>query len=133
MKFEYHAFEVEPYLQKEMQPVFTMRGIKPTAKYYTLVDLKEMKYALTTSLSDGVRVPVFAVATGEDRNKDINVKQLTHGSLLFAMGMENATMFIDKLQLNKPISRVITILATNCHALTNNRFRAYFGITVEVE
>jgi hypothetical protein len=110
-----------------------MKGLEPTARYYTLVDPTKMEHAVTTSVSDGVRVPVFAVATPAISEQAKTVRDLTHGSLLFAMGLENAIRFMDKLKLSKPVERVIVVLATNCHELAGNRYRAYFGITVEIK
>jgi hypothetical protein len=131
MKFEYHTFEVESYLRSGQQPSFTMKGVEPTSKYYTLVDPTSMRHALTTSASDGVRVPVFAVTTAPVQ--DEKVRGLTHGSLLFAAGLENAMRFMYELKLNKPIEKAIVVLATNCHELSGDRYRAYFGITLEVQ
>jgi len=48
------------------------------------------------------------------------------------MGMEVAIKFISRLALRKPISRVVVVMATNCHELESKRYRAYFGVTLEV-
>jgi hypothetical protein len=133
MKIEYHTFDVEPWLKVKQQPIFTIKGTGATSQYYTLIDPTSMEHALTTSLSEGVRVPVFAVATTLAQHQDANGQTLGHGSLLFAMGMENTLHFVNKLQLRKPINRAIIAIATNCHALAGDRYRAYFGITLEVE
>jgi hypothetical protein len=132
MKFEYHTFEVEPYLAAGNQPSFTMKGVSAASKYYTLIDPGSMKYSLTASQSEGVRIPVFAVATSPEVEQPEDVRDLTVGSMLFAMGLENAMRFIENLNLTLPIGRVVVVLATNCHELSGGRYRAYFGITVEV-
>ena len=132
MKFEYHTFSVEEYLTAGTQPSFTMKGVSPASKYYTLVDPDNMEYSLTASHSEGVRVPVFAVATAREIEQPENIRNLTVGSMLFAMGLENAMRFLENLNLTRSVERVIVALATNCHELSGGRYRAYFGMTVEV-
>jgi len=132
MKIEYHTFDVEPWLRDKRQPAFTIKGVEHTSKYYTLTDLNKMEYAVTTSASEGVRVPVFAVATSQPEVQAENVRELSHGSLLFAMGMENALRFLDSLKLKSQVDRAVIVIATDCHALEDDRYRAYFGITLEV-
>jgi hypothetical protein len=133
MKIEYHTFDVEPWLASKRQPSFTVKGVEHTSKYYTLTDLERMQYSVTTSVSEGVRVPVFGVSTSAPQEQPENVRELGHGSMLFAMGMENALQFLDSLILKSPVSRAVIVIATNCHALENSRYRAYFGITLEVD
>lgn len=133
MKIEYHTFDVEPWLASGKQPSFMVRGVEHTSRYFTLTNLDGMKYSITTSVSEGVRVPVFAAATSAPQEQPENVRELGHGSMLFAMGLENALQFLDSLQLKKPVARAVIVIATNCHALENDRYRAYFGITLEVD
>lgn len=132
MKFEYHSFEVEPYLEQGVQPVFTFREMAPACNYYTLSNPDTGESSVTSPNSDGVRIPVFGFVTEVSREADEVTKQTTHGSLLVGMGMEVAIKFISRLALRKPISRVVVVMATNCHELENKRYRAYFGVTLEV-
>ena len=133
MKSEYHSFEVEPYLEHGIQPVFAFKEMAPACNYHTLSNPATGEAAVTSPNSDGVRIPVFGLVTEVPSNADEVTQQTTHGSLLVGMGMEVAIKFISRLQTNKPISRVVVIMATNCHELENKRYRAYFGVTVEVE
>jgi hypothetical protein len=130
MQFEYHSFEVEPYLKQGNQPVFMLSELNKTSKYYTLTDPTTGNATLTTGISDAVRIPIFALITAEP-NEDLNFKKLTHGSLLTGLGIETAMKFTAKLN-GGIIEKVIVILATNCHELTNHRYRAYLGISVEL-
>lgn len=129
MKFEYHAFVVEPYLQRRIQPVFALSDLTPASVYYTLTDPATGEYSITTSNSEAVRIPVFGVSTAAPPT--IDLQQLTHGSLLTSVGFEVAMRFLDRLRLKEEIDRVVVVLATNCHQLINNRYRTYFGISVE--
>ncbi len=131
MRFEYHSFEVEPFLKQGIQPVFMFNGLNKTAQYYTLTDPNTGELTLTTGISDAVRVPVFALITAA-LGEDDSLKQLTHGSLLLNVGIETAMKFMTKLN-NSKINRVIVVVATNCHELPNSRYRAYVGLTAEVE
>ena len=131
MQFEYHSFEVEPYLKQGTQPVFMLSTLNKTAKYYTLTNPETGEATLTTGISDAVRIPVFALITAEPNN-DLSFKKLTHGSLLTGLGIETATKFVAKLT-GGTVERVIVILATNCHELANHRYRTYLGITVEMK
>ena len=132
MEFEYHTFEVESFLESGQQPSFTMKNLKPTGKYVTLVNPETMEVSLTTSNSEGVRVPVFAVVTQAPEQQAENVRNLNHGSLLVAMGMENAMRFVSQIDNRTTIEKVVIVMATNCHQLQGGRYRAYFGITAEV-
>lgn len=133
MKFEYFTFEVEPYLQSGNQPSFVFNDVQPARDYYTLTNpnSSEMTMTLTTNSSEGVRIPVHAVATSFPDQQSEEVKLLGHGSLLFAMGMEHAFKAVNELNLKKPIERVVIVMATNCHELAGQRYRAYFGLTIE--
>lgn len=131
MQFEYFTFEVEPYLQSGNQPSFVWRDVKPSCNYHTLTDLEKVETTLTTNNSDGVRIPVHAVATSPPEEQSQHVKQLGHGSLLFAMGMEHAMRAIRSVDADQVIERVILVIATNCHELTGQRYRAYFGLSIE--
>jgi len=133
MKFEYHSFEVEKYLEHGIQPIFALKDMVPGCSYHTLTDPATGEFATTSPNSDVVRVPVFGLVTEVPSGADEVTQQTTHGSLLVGMGMEVAIKFISRLQTKKPISRVVVIMATNCHELENKRYRAYFGVTVEVE
>ena len=131
MKIEYHTLVVEPYLESGQQPVFVVKGVQTTRSYYTLTDPQSMGHSVTLNRSDGVRVPVFAVSTVSPQGG--GATPLTHGSSLFAMGLENAIRFMDSLRLSKPIERAIIVMGTNCHETADGSFRAYFGITLEVQ
>jgi len=132
MRFEYHAFEVEQYLEHGVQPVFALKDMESACSYYTLTNATTGEAAITSPNSDVVRIPVFGLVTEAPAGADEITKQTTHGSLLVGMGMEVAIKFISRLTLKKPISRVVVIMATNCHELENKRYRAYFGVTLEV-
>jgi hypothetical protein len=127
MKFEYHAFRVEPYLQRGVQPVFALPEMEPAATYYTLTDPGTGACSVTTNSSDAVRIPVFALSTAAPPD----LSQLTHGSLLTTVGLEVAIRLLSQLRLQDAITRVIVILATNCHHLAGDRYRTYFGISIE--
>lgn len=132
MKFEYHAFEVEKYLERGIQPVFALKAMEPACSYHTLTNPDTGESAVTSPNSEVVRIPVFGLVTEVPAGADEITKQTTHGSLLAGMGMEVAIKFISRLELKKPISRVVVIMATNCHELENKRYRAYFGVALEV-
>jgi hypothetical protein len=133
MKIEYHTFDVASWLLLKKQPTFVLRGFRQTSRCYTLTDPAKMSHSVTTGVSDGVRVPVFAMSTLSPQDQPTDVQGLTHGSLLLALGMENALRFLDSLQLKSKVSRAVIALATDCHDLGAGRYRAYFGITLEVE
>ncbi len=128
MKFEYHAFEVEPFLAEKVQPLFTLAPALG-ATYYTLSDPSTGSYSITTSNSDIVRIPVFGISTEPGTGV---LSKLTHGSLLTSIGIEVAMQLMNKLNLQSPIERVIILLATNCHQLLAGRYRSYVGISIEV-
>lgn len=129
MRFEYHVFTVEPFLQRGVQPVFALSSPTPNAVYYTLTDPETGGYAITTSNSEAVRIPVFGISTAAP--VDTSLSQLTHGSLLTSVGIEVALKFFNQLRLVTAINRVVVVLATNCHQLANNRYRTYVGISIE--
>ena len=131
MRFEYHSFVVEPFLKQGNQPVFMFSDLNKTSKYYTLSDPDKSIVTLTTGISDAVRIPVFALVTA-DPGDDAQLKQLTHGSLLLGVGLETSAKFFASLPPGN-INRIIVVVATNCHELTNSRYRAYLGMTAEME
>jgi len=47
--------------------------------------------------------------------------------------VENSLQFLNSLSLKRQVDRAIIVIATNCHALSGGRYRAYFGIALEVE
>ncbi len=129
MKFEYHAFAVEPFLRRGVQPVFALSELTPASLYYTLTDPATGEYAVTTNNSDAVRIPVFGISTAAPPEAGLN--QLTHGSLLTSVGIELAMKLLNQLQLPVPIERVVVVLATNCHQLAGGRYRTYVGLCLE--
>lgn len=132
MKFEYFTFEVESFLQNGNQPSFVWKDVMPSRKYHTLTDAAKSVLTMTTNNSNGVRIPVHAVATSFPDEQPEGVKLLSHGSLLFAMGIEHALKAAAQLD-RLTIERAIIVLATNCHELAGQRYRAYFGLTFETE
>ena len=128
MKFEWHSFEVEPYLEKGIQPEFMYKDLNPSSEYCTLSDPAAGEYVLTSTAggSEAVRIPVFALIA------DGSTQPTSHGSLLTGLGIETASTYINRIAKQYKVHKIIVIMATNCHELENNRYRAYFGITAEV-
>jgi hypothetical protein len=133
MNFEYHSFKVEPYLEHGIQPVFVLKSMEPACTYHTLTDPATGESSVTSPNSEVVRIPVFGLVTSVPENADDLTRQTKHGSLLVGMGLETAIKFISCLNTSKPISRVVVIMSTNCHELEENKYRAYFGVTVEIK
>lgn len=129
MRFEYHAFAVEPFLQRGVQPIFALSSLAPASVYYTLTDPATGEYSVTTNNSEAVRIPVFGISTAAPSDSELS--QLTHGSLLTSVGLEVAMKMLNQLQLKAAIERVVVVLATNCHQLAGNRYRTYVGISIE--
>lgn len=140
MKFEWHSFKVEPYLEKGIQPEFMYKGINPGCEYCTIADPSTGEFTVTSTGggSEAVRIPVFAVVA--DGNVQPNptyqaegefTQSTGHGSLLTCTGLEVAAKFIQQIGA-RHINKIVVVMATNCHELENNRYRAYFGITAEV-
>lgn len=128
MQFEFHPFDVEFYLKQKVQPIFLISELKPATNYYTLQNVHTGEFAVTTSNSEAVRVPVFGVAAGS------NDPDMDHGSLLTISGVEVAATFISQLPLRTAsITRVHMFVAKNCHELPDGSFRAYFGLAVEAD
>tara|TARA_R110000824_G_scaffold68478_1_gene177083 strand:+ start:1305 stop:1745 length:441 start_codon:yes stop_codon:yes gene_type:complete len=144
MKFEWHSFKVEPYLEKGIQPEFMYKGINPSCEYCTMADPSTGKFTVTSTGggSEAVRIPVFAViADGNVQPSptyQAEGEPTSHGSLLTCTGLEVASKLMQQLQARfdnyfaRHINKIVVVMATNCHELENNRYRAYFGITVEV-
>src|SRR5690606_20289897 len=103
----------------------TLEIEEPKCRFYTLIELSTMQSALTTNASAGVRIPVFGVTTQGQPGEN----NLTHGSLLFATGMETALKFLDSVRTRGPVKKAIIVLANDCHDLGDGRYRAYFGIS----
>lgn len=131
MRFEYHAFDVEPYLNRGAQPSFVLPDLSPGMAYCTLADPATGAHAVTTRNSDAVRIPVFGISTAAP-DTDPDLARLSHGSLLTSVGIEVASRFLAGIEARDAIERVIVILATNCHALTGARYRTYFGLAAEI-
>jgi hypothetical protein len=131
MKFEYRTFDVAPYLASGVQPSFVFSRLEPAAIYYTLADPETGEASITRGNSTVVRIPVFGISTCKLSPAD-DLGQADHGSLLTVLGMEVALKFANRLQLQKPISRVVVVVATVCHGLPDARYRAYLGIALEV-
>ena len=132
MKFDYYAFDVEPYVKKGVQPLFWLdEKLEPTSVFYTLSDPATGEYSktLANSAHPVVRMPVFAISTPSTEGSDL--QYLTHGSLLTALGMEVAMRFLNQLNLDKPAVRAVILMAQTCHQLADRRYRAYCGITIE--
>ena len=132
MRFEYHAFEVAPYLRAGIQPTFALNQPDFNHVYYTMIDPSTGQFSKTTSNSDAVRIPIFGIKTNFVANDPVLAK-LSHGSLLTATGLEVATRFISALPAKKQINRVIIVMADACHELPGKQYKAYFGLTVEVQ
>lgn len=132
MRFEYHAFEVAPYLRAGVQPSFVLADPDFNHVYYTLTDPDTGKFSKTTSNSEVVRIPVFGVKTNSVEH-DMVLTKLSHGSLLTTVGLEVATRFMAMVPKRNEISRVVVVIADACHELPDQRYRAYFGITMEIQ
>ena len=134
MEFEYFTFPVESYLERKQQPSFAFKNIKPAHKYYVLKDPATSDFSLTKAPSESVIVPVFAVTTV--MGKEDNLNKPSHGSSLFLMGMEHALIHFSelvKICKGPAVSKTIITLATNCHAMSEKQYRAYYGLIFEVE
>lgn len=134
MEFEYFTFPVESYLERKQQPSFALKALKPAHEYYVLKDPETSKFTLTKPPSEGVIVPVFAVTT--NMASEENPNKLSHGSSLFLMGMEHALIHFAKLtelRRGTAVTKAIITLATNCHAMSEEQYRAYYGLVFEVE
>lgn len=131
MQFEYHAFDVAPYLESSTQPSFALPGLIPAATYYTLTNPDTGAYSMIRGGAEVVRIPVFGVAT-QPPDPNSTMRAAGHGSLLVALGLELALKFTNQLQLTQPISRVVVLVATRCHTLPEARYRAYLGLALEV-
>ena len=132
MKFEYHTFDVAPYLASGVQPSFAFPRLEPAATYYTLADPETGEAAITRGNGTVVRIPVFGISTRLLSPAD-DLSQADHGSLLTVLGMEVILKFTSQLQLQKPVTRAVVIIATACHSLPDARYRAYLGIALEVD
>jgi len=109
MKFEYHTFDVEPYLASRVQPSFAFPRMTPAANYYTLADPETGEAAFTRGNGEVVRIPVFGVSTQPlDPAEDLS--RADHGSLLTALGMEVILKFVNRLPPHPPISRAVVVL-----------------------
>jgi hypothetical protein len=128
MQFKYEPFDVEFYLKQKVQPIFLISELKPATNYYTLQNPYTGEFAVTTSNSEAVRVPVFGVTA---RSDDLT---MTHGSLLTIMGVESAAKFISQLPLRTTsITCLRMFVSKTCHELPDGSFRAYFGLVVEAD
>jgi hypothetical protein len=130
MKFEYYAFKVAPYLKTGTKPSFVLEKPDKSFIYFTLANPEDGSFSKTTSNSEAVRIPVFNIKTSVIAG-DSSLEQLSHGSLLAAVGIEVTTRFIAKLSHTKNIQRVLIVLADECHELADKRYQVYFGLTVE--
>jgi len=130
MKFDYYAFDVEPYVKKGIQPLFWLdEKLDPVSVFYTLSDPATGKYS--KSVGKVHRMPVFAISTPSTEGSDL--QYLTHGSLLTTLGMEVAMRFLNTLNLNEPAIRAVISIGQTCHQLADRRYRVYFGITIEAK
>jgi hypothetical protein len=120
MKFEYYAFKVAPYLKTGTKPSFVLEKPDKNFIYFTLTNPEDGAFSKTTS-----NIKTSAI-TG-----DSSLEQLSHGSLLAAVGIEVTTRFIARLSHTKNIQRVLIVLADECHELADKRYQVYFGLTVE--
>ena len=132
MQFEYHTFDVGPYLANKVQPSFAFPRMVPAAHYYALANPGTGESSLARGNSVVVRIPVFGIDTLPlDPEEDMG--RADHGSLLTALGIEVTLKFVNQLRLCQPISRAVIVLATTCHSLPDARYRAYLGVALEVE
>lgn len=139
MEFEYFSFDVEPFLRTQTQPVFVMKNLNPSFRYWTLTDLSQKTLTPSLAPSQGVRIPVFAVSVPSYTVTN-QQQQLTHGSLLFTLGFENAmkassilaaTFAESGTVVSADVQKVIVVLSTECHAIAD-KYRAYFGVSFGV-
>ena len=133
MEFEYFNFDVGPSLKSGRQPSFVLKKLKPACTYYALKDLDNFEFVTARNPSEGVIVPVFAVTSNLSETK------ADHGSILFAMGLENATKafstLADSVKHMQNVQRAVFTVADSCHGITveaDKQYRAYFGVVFEV-
>lgn len=149
MEFEYFSFDVEPFLRTQTQPFFVLKRLNPSFRYWTLTDLDQKILTPSLAPSQGVRIPVFAVSVPANTSSSSvlteaptnSLQGLSHGSLLFTLGFENALKAASSLSVTlKELSggrlwpeaeKVIVVLSTECHAV-DNKYRAYFGVSFGV-
>jgi hypothetical protein len=136
MRFEYHSFDVRPFLVNQRQPSFVLSGLKPGSRYCTLTDPDTGKFSVTSGSGNAVRIPVFGISTAV--SSDDLLDKLSPGSLLASIGLEVAIKFMLALQIggrdsNNKVERVVIVIATDTHALAGDkpRYRVYFGMTLE--
>lgn len=133
MEFEYFNFDVGPSLKSGQQPSFVLKKLKPACTYYAVTDLSNFEFSTARNPSEGIVVPVFAVTSKlSDHGAD-------HGSILFAMGLENATKafssLADTVKNMQKVQRAVYTVANTCHGITveeDKQYRAYFGVVFEV-
>lgn len=148
MEFEYFSFDVGPFLRTQTQPVFVLKNLNPSFRYWTLTDLNQKTLVPSLVPSQGVRIPVFAVSIpsqtvslGVTVDSPTNTQnKLSHGSLLFTLGFENAMKAASTLSctladlgqtMSAEVQKVIVVLSTECH-FVDDKYRAYFGLSFGV-
>jgi hypothetical protein len=133
MKFEYHSFAVEPYLDKKLQPTFVLKDLNASSKYHTVSSMDPVTFSVVKpgGINAGLNLRVFPIASANREEHDEDERNLSSGSILFALGLESALKVLSELKLNGTVSKVVIVLATNCHELEGGRCRAYFGIAIE--
>lgn len=133
MKFEYHSFNVEPYLQQNTRPAFVLKELNASSRYHVVSDMDPVSFSIGKpgGSNAGLNIKVFPIASAKRTDHDSDEQQLSHGSILFALGLESASKILNELECRGTISKVIIVLATNCHELDGGRYRAYFGMAIE--
>lgn len=131
MDLEYFPFDVMPFLKQKKQPVFMLKDLNPFFRYWVPTSLAPFTFINAKAPSSGVRVPVFAVAS------DSGNTELSSGSLLFGLGLENALTVVRALGLKEGIPpgdilSVSVVLAKDCHVI-GDKCRSYFGIALGVK
>jgi len=131
MDLEYFPFDVKPFLEKKAQPVFILKDLNPSFRYWVPTSLSPFSFINAKAPSSGVRIPVFAVAS------DPSAVGLAPASLLFSLGIENALMIVRELEIRQGISssNIVSasiVISNDCH-IVGKKCRAYFGIALGVK
>lgn len=133
MKFEYHSFDVEPYLQSGVQPSFLLKDLSTASRYHVVSGMDPVKFSVSKAggVNEGLNIRVFPIASANRSEQDSDEKHLSHGSVLFALGLESALKILNEIECKGTITKAVIVLATNCHELEGGRYRAYFGMAIE--
>lgn len=130
MDLEYFPFDVSGFLQAKRQPVFLLKSLDPSLRYWVPDSLDPISFVTAVAPSEGVRIPVFAVVA------EVNNDELSQASVLFGLGLENALRIVKELSVQQQIFpndivSATVVLSTDCH-FSSKKCRAYFGLALGV-